>query len=128
MCKILYVDDEIINLELFKINFNDVYDVSIASSAFEGLDILKEKDFSVVVSDLKMPGMNGIEFISEIRKHYSQTVCILLTAFMETDVMLEAINEKTVFKYLLKPWKKEVVKKTIDAAIEQYKQNGKHSA
>lgn len=120
MIKILYVDDESINLDLFELNFDDDYQVYLASSAKEGLAILENNDIGVVITDLKMPEMNGMEFIIEIKKRYPNTVCILLTAFMETNIMLKAINEKLVFKYLLKPWKKEMLKKTIDKAFELY--------
>ncbi|MCG8698366.1 MAG: hypothetical protein MI922_09965, partial [Bacteroidales bacterium] len=54
------------------------------------------------------------------KRKWPQKVCILLTAYMETDVMLRAINDHTVYKYLLKPWKKEMVKRILDRALEIY--------
>ncbi|HPV57322.1 MAG TPA: response regulator, partial [Tenuifilaceae bacterium] len=65
--KILYVDDEQINLELFKINFRNDFDIRIANSALKGLEILQEEEIDVVISDLKMPHMNGLEFIEKIK-------------------------------------------------------------
>lgn len=117
--KILYVDDEYINLELFKLNFEDDYDVYIAESGFKGLDILKETEINVIISDLKMPEMNGIEFISEIKKNSTDNICILLTAFMESDVMLKAINEELVFRYILKPWKRSDLEEVIKVAFDK---------
>lgn len=115
--KILYVDDEQINLELFKINFRNDYDVRIANSALKGLEILNSEDINVVISDLKMPQMNGLEFIEKIKTESPSKVCILLTAFMESDVMLKAINNELIFRYIMKPWRKEELKQIIDLAL-----------
>lgn len=121
MPKILYVDDELVNLELFKVNFDKDYTVFTTNNAKEGFNILmNNEEIGVIITDLKMPEVNGIEFISEIKRKWPQKVCILLTAYMETDVMLRAINDHTVYKYLLKPWKKEMVKRIIDRALEIY--------
>lgn len=121
MPKILYVDDELVNLELFKVNFDKDYTVFTTNNAQEGFNILlNNEEIGVIVTDLKMPGVSGIEFISEIKRKWPQKVCILLTAYMETDVMLRAINDHTVYKYLLKPWKKEMVKRILDRALEIY--------
>ena len=66
--KILYVDDEIINLQLFEINFSKNYNVIIADNGFSGLEILENNpDISVVISDMKMPNMNGLEFIKKAK-------------------------------------------------------------
>ena len=79
--KILYVDDEVINLELFKINFKNEYSIFVADSAQKGLEILKNETISVIVSDLRMPQMNGIDFIEKVKREKPATICILLTAF-----------------------------------------------
>lgn len=69
---ILYVNDEQLNLELFKINFKNHYFVHTALSGHEGLDKLHNiQDISVVISDMRMPGINGIEFIKLARKNFS---------------------------------------------------------
>ncbi len=115
--KILYVDDEQINLELFKINFRNDFDIRIANSALKGLEILQEEEIDVVISDLKMPHMNGLEFIEKIKATNPSKICILLTAFMESDVMLKAINNELIFRYIMKPWRKEELKQVIDLAL-----------
>lgn len=117
--KILYVDDEIINLELFKINFRNEFEVFVAESATKGLDILKEQNINVVISDLKMPHMNGLEFIEKIKSETPSKVCILLTAFMESDVMLKAINNELIFRYIMKPWRKDELKEVINLAFSK---------
>ena len=88
--KILYVDDETINLELFKINFRNEYDVVVANSAIKGLEILKGEPIKVVVSDLKMPVMNGLEFLRRIgveRIHADIPVIIVTTEDKEGETL-----------------------------------------
>lgn len=116
---ILYVDDERINLELFRLNFKNDYNVFIADSAKKGLEILEQQEINVIVSDLKMPEMNGIEFIEKIKTENPQKVCILLTAFIEPDVMLKAINQELVFRYVTKPWTKKDLQSIIDLAFDK---------
>ncbi|MBN1117739.1 MAG: response regulator [Bacteroidales bacterium] len=119
--KILYVDDEIINLELFKINFEEDYQVITAESGFEALKIVeKSSDLSIIISDLKMPGMNGLEFISKAKEHDPMYICIMLTAFAESDIMMKAINEELIYRYLLKPWNREELHKIIQVAFKKY--------
>lgn len=119
--KVLYVDDEVINLELFKINFRNEYDIYVADSAQKGFEILKDEEIGVIISDLKMPHMNGIDFIEKIKKENPEKICILLTAFMESDVMLRAINEDLVYRYIMKPWKKDELRDIIDSAFKRFK-------
>ncbi len=121
--KIIYVDDEQINLELFKINFRNDFEVFIADSALKGLDILTQNnDINVIVSDLKMPHMNGLEFIERIKTENPSKVCILLTAFMESDVMLKAINNELIFRYIMKPWRKDEIKGIIELALKKHQE------
>jgi response regulator RpfG family c-di-GMP phosphodiesterase len=118
---VLYVDDERINLELFRINFEDDYDVITAESGDEALKLLNStKDIVVIVSDLKMPGMNGLELISTIKSQTPGKICIMLTAYAETDVMMKAINEELIFRYLLKPWKRNELLQVINSAFEKF--------
>jgi response regulator RpfG family c-di-GMP phosphodiesterase len=118
---ILYVDDEIINLELFKLNFEDDYTILLAESGDEALQKLANShEIVVIISDLKMPGMNGLELISKIKNEDPNKICILLTAYTEIDVMMKAINEELIYKYLLKPWKRNELMQIINAAFDKY--------
>lgn len=117
--RVLYVDDEVINLELFKINFRNEFEIFIADSAQKGLEILKDEEIDVIISDLKMPHMNGMELIERIKKENPEKICILLTAFMESDVMLRAINEELVYRYIMKPWKKDELREIINSAFKR---------
>jgi response regulator RpfG family c-di-GMP phosphodiesterase len=118
--RVLYVDDEAINLELLQLTFKNELEILTALSAKEGLDILAQHpDIHVVISDLKMPEMNGLEFIKEVKRRDGRKVCMLLTAFLESEVMLEGINKDLIFRYLMKPWSKENLYKTIMEALNR---------
>lgn len=116
--RILYVDDEAINLELLQLTFKNELDVLTALSASEGLDILAQNpDIHVIISDLKMPDMNGLEFIKEVKRRDETKVCMLLTAYLESEIMLEGFNKELIFRYLMKPWNKDGLYDTIQEAL-----------
>ena len=116
--KILYVDDETINLQLFEINFSDKYVVFTVESGMEGIDILdKNPDIKIIISDMKMPNMNGIEFIKEAKKKYPEKKYFILTGFEITDEIQDALNSKLILKYFRKPFNINEIEKTIKEAI-----------
>jgi len=118
--KVLYVDDEEINLELLQLTFRNELDVYIAHSGQEGLELLKEHpEIMVIISDLKMGGMNGLEFIKEVKKIDREKVCMLLTGFIESDIMMEGLNKDLIFRYMMKPWKKNELMESIQAALRR---------
>jgi two-component system response regulator (stage 0 sporulation protein F) len=118
--KVLYVDDEEINLELLQLTFRNDLKVYTAITAEEGFRILsKNQDIRVVISDLKMPVMNGLDFIKEVKSRHEDKVCMLLTAFLESEVMLEGFNKELIFRYLMKPWNKDELYQTILEAYQR---------
>lgn len=118
--KILYVDDESINLELFRISFIRHYHVITALSAEEGLRILeKEPDINMIITDLKMPGMDGLEFIKKIKETDEHRICMLLTGYIESEVILEGFNRELIFRYLLKPWRKRDLMEVIEEGFNR---------
>ena len=118
--RILYVDDEVINLELLQLTYMNDFEVVIAESAEEGLELLElHSDIHVLISDLKMPVMNGLDFIKVVKQKHPEKVCMLLTGFMESDVMLEGFNKELIFRYLMKPWNKDELKETILDALKR---------
>jgi YesN/AraC family two-component response regulator len=120
LSKVLYVDDEYINLDLLRLTFLNEFEIITAESGAEGLDILHaDPEIKVVISDLKMPGMDGLEFIREVKSRYPDKVCMLLTGFLESEVMLEGFNQELLFRYLMKPFKKEELKSTILEALKR---------
>ena len=118
--RILYVDDEVINLELLQLTYMNDFEVVVAESAEEGLKLLElHPDIHVLISDLKMPVMNGLDFIKVVKQKHPEKVCMLLTGFMESDVMLEGFNKELIFRYLMKPWNKDELKETILEALKR---------
>ena len=115
---ILYADDEPVNLKIFDINFRKKYNVITALSGIEGLKKLEEnKDIKVVVSDMKMPTMNGVEFISKAKEISSNIVCFILTGFDITNEISQAIENKLIHEYFRKPFDLKAINTAIDRAI-----------
>jgi two-component system response regulator AtoC len=117
---ILVVDDEQDNLDAFRFNFKKTFDILTATSGAEALQILADKDCAVVVTDQRMPKMTGVELLREVRERRPDTVGIILTAFTDVDVLIEAINLGQVYRYITKPWDAKEVRGVLQYAIERY--------
>ncbi|HVV53803.1 MAG TPA: response regulator [Mucilaginibacter sp.] len=117
---VLYVDDEINNLNSFKAAFRRDFDIHVAQSAREGRRILDMNEIGVVITDHRMPGMTGIEFLESIIPVYPDTIRILLTGFSDMNAVMDAINRGQVYKYLVKPWQNDELKMYIQNALEIY--------
>jgi len=117
---ILVVDDEQDNLDAFRFNFRKAFDIQTASSGAEALAILADKEVAVVVTDQRMPKMTGIELLREVRARQPDAVGIILTAFTDVDVLVEAINLGQVYRYITKPWDAKEVRGVMQYAIERY--------
>jgi DNA-binding NtrC family response regulator len=117
---VLYVDDEINNLNSFKASFRRDFDIYTAQSAREGRKILDTYEIGVIITDQRMPGMTGIEFLESILTIYPDTIRILLTGFSDMNAVMDAINRGQVYKYLVKPWQDDELKLYIQNALEIY--------
>ncbi len=117
---ILVVDDEQDNLDAFRFNFRKTFDILTATSGPEALGILAEKDVAVVVTDQRMPKMTGVELLREVRARTPETVGIILTAFTDVDVLIEALNLGQVYRYITKPWDAKDVRGVLQYAIERF--------
>jgi two-component system response regulator (stage 0 sporulation protein F) len=116
--KILYVDDEEINLELFVINFKDSYEVLTAHDGYGGLEVLHSNiDISIVISDMKMPGMDGLEFIKKARQKYPNKKYYILTGFEITNDIEEALSSGLILEYFSKPFEIEKMHRIIAKAL-----------
>ena len=115
---LLYVDDEPINLTVFELNFKNKYNVITALSGDEGLLKLEgNKDIIVVISDMKMPGMNGIEFIEKAKVKFLNTAYFILTGFDITDEISDALDKDLIQKYFRKPFKVGEISEAIEKAV-----------
>ena len=119
--KILIVDDEEnVLVSLKRIFRKENYEIYTANSGFQGIELLEKHDFSLILSDFKMPELNGIEFLKLASEKSPDTIRIILTGYADVDVVISAINEGNIYKFIEKPWKKEDLKIQINKAIEHY--------
>jgi response regulator RpfG family c-di-GMP phosphodiesterase len=120
--KILFVDDDINILDGFRRTLHRKFQVETAVGPIQGLRKFNESGpFAVVVADLKMPKMDGIEFLKRVKEFYPDTVRIMLTGHGDMEVAMEAINNGQVFRFLLKPSSQTVLINTLEAALKQYR-------
>ena len=119
---ILYVDDSDLNLRLFKDSYSDLYKIITAISGAKGLKIYSQGEIDLVVSDLMMPEMNGIEFLEKVIEINPLPPRILLTAYGDLESAKEAVNRCKIFYFMQKPWDKKELGLIINHAINSYKQ------
>lgn len=120
--KLMVVDDEPDNLDLLFRTFRRDFQVFKADGAMKALEILdKEGEMAVIISDQRMPLMNGTEFLSKTVDRYPETIRILLTGYTDVEDLVEAINSGKVFKYITKPWNPENLKAVVQQAADTYR-------
>ena len=121
--RILCVDDERNVLKSLRRLFidEDHYDILTAESGEEGLAVLREcPDISLVISDYRMPGMTGVEFLRQVNEHWPDTVRIVLSGYADTAAVVEAINAGQIYKFIPKPWNDDELKTTVAQALAHY--------
>lgn len=121
--KILCVDDEKNVLRALQRLFMDEdYEILTASNGAEALELLTEQQKSVqlVISDYRMPGMDGVEFLKQVNERWPATIRIVLSGYADTASVVDAINEGQIYKFIPKPWNDEELKSTISKALEVY--------
>lgn len=117
---ILYVDDEPENLRVFELTFRREFCITTAASGEEGLERLMSERFAVVLSDHKMPGMSGIEFLGRAGEIAPETVRMLVTAYGSAETLARAINDGSVYRYIAKPWQADEMRVAVRRGIEHY--------
>ncbi len=120
--KLMVVDDELDNLDLLYRTFRRDFKVFKASDARTALEILdKEGEMAVIISDQRMPEMNGTEFFGLTVERFPDTIRILLTGFTDVEDLVEAINSGQVFRYITKPWKPDQLRSLVEQATQTYR-------
>ncbi|MBA3027927.1 MAG: response regulator [Desulfobacteraceae bacterium] len=120
--KVLFADDEINVLEGIRRQLRTVHDTTIALGPQKGLQAVKEHGpFAVIVSDLRMPEMDGIEFLKKVREKHPDTVRMILTGNADLKAAIEAVNEGSVFRFLTKPCHTTALSMAVSTGIEQYR-------
>lgn len=119
--KLMVVDDEPDNLDLLYRTFRRDFKVFKADGAVSALEVLEtEGEMAVIISDQRMPVMNGTEFLSKTVDRFPETIRILLTGYTDVEDLVDAINSGKVFKYITKPWNPENLKNIVHQAAETY--------
>lgn len=117
--KILYVDDEEINTKVFQLTFSKYFEVLTADSGMKGMEIInKDPDIKFVISDMRMPVMNGLEFIREIKNVSKNIPCSILSGYQQSTEILNAIENGEIVDYLMKPFNKGAVEQLIHKHID----------
>lgn len=117
---ILYVDDELSNLVVFEAAFKGQLPVMTASSGSQALELMREHEVAVLLTDQRMPGMSGVELIARARSEHPDTVRMMMTAYSDLDAAVEAINLGQVHLYLRKPWEPVELKALLTQARDRY--------
>jgi len=123
MKKILFVDDEPNVLAAFERQLRRQFTVETALGPLKGLDVLRQAktgDFAVVVADMRMPEMNGVEFLSRVKAQFPEIVRMMLTGNADQGTAIEAINEGSIFRFLNKPCAAEKLTEALAGALRQH--------
>jgi len=120
---VLFVDDEGNILSSLKRTLRrEGYDILTADSASQGFSLLATNDVQVIVSDQRMPEMNGTEFLSRVKNLYPETVRMVLSGYSEISAVTDAINKGAVYRFMMKPWDDEVLKEEIAGALRHWRE------
>lgn len=115
--KVLCVDDEPGLLRSLRWLLRGQYEVAVADSGLDGLALLSAEHFDVVISDQRMPGMTGTEFLERARKVSPRSIRLLLTGYSDYNAVLSSVNDSEVFRFISKPWDNQKLLDTVgDAA------------
>ena len=117
---LLFVDDEPNILKaLNRVFRQENYIIHLAESGSEGLEILRSQQVDLIISDMRMPKMNGVEFLAEVLENWPASVRILLTGYADLQSAIDAVNRCRIFSFCHKPWNDQELKVLVRNALEQ---------
>lgn len=127
---VLFVDDdEIVLRSLQRGLLDEPYNQQFARSGEQALEILREQDVHVLVTDMRMPGMDGLELLKTVGQEYPQIVKMVLSGYAQTSDLMTAIYQEGVFRFVPKPWKmQDDLRGLIRKALDQYELQKEHQA
>ncbi len=120
---LLYVDDEATNLRVFKANFRKFFNVYTTTNPIEAIELLKNEEVQIIVTDQRMPEMTGTQFLEKILPDHPDVIKIILTGFTDIEAIKDGVNRCGIFKYITKPWNFDEMKGVLERAIETYQQS-----
>ncbi len=117
--KVLFVDDDMNILASFRRRLGRRFDIATVPGGEQGLEVLeKDGPVAVVISDQRMPGMDGIQFLTEVKKRAPDTVRIMLTGNTDLTTAIKAVNEGSIFRFFTKPCPPEEMASAIEAGLK----------
>lgn len=118
MAQILVIDDNAVIRDVATFTLRDHYDVTVANNGKEGITLAKSTQFDVIITDIQMPEMDGLEFVAEIRKNksYAQTPILIVTVNLEENK--EKIKASGATGWILKPFDPKKLLATVDALLK----------
>ncbi len=127
---VLFVDDEPLLLKALERTLGDEpYNLLLAESAEEAYALLKNTEIQVVVTDIMMRNIDGLQLINRLKKDYPSVIRIVMSGKLQSEVILKAINEGQIFKFIAKPWKSgEHLKEVIREAVDYYNLHGERES
>lgn len=115
---VLYIDDEVENLQAFDAAFRRYYKIFTAKNPQEALNILNSNNIQVILSDQRMPQMTGVQFLEAVTPIKPDALRMIVTAYMDVNAIIDAINHGKVYGYITKPWDEMELKKLIDSGLK----------
>ncbi|WP_347987063.1 HD domain-containing phosphohydrolase [Methylomonas sp. AM2-LC] len=120
VAKLLFVDDEPNVLKsLHRLFRSPEYEIHLAESGMAGLEVLKAHDIDLIISDMRMPQMDGAEFLTLAAESWPDTLRILLTGYADISSTIAAVNQGRIYQYCTKPWEDTELKSLVNNALEQ---------
>jgi FixJ family two-component response regulator len=121
LSQILIVDDEAnVLTALRRMLHREPYQVHTANTAEEAFELLREKEVSLIISDYRMPSMNGVTFLQQAKELQPDSVRIILSGFADIGAIIDAVNRGEIFKFIAKPWNDDELKMTISLSLEHW--------
>jgi two-component system probable response regulator PhcQ len=117
---VLYVDDEVENLEAFRDEFEEYFTIHTAVTGAEGVRMLAQEPIALVLADQRMPVMSGVEVLEQAQRIDPRILRILITAYADIEVVIDSINKGNVYRYFKKPWEHEDIRTGVMRGIEHY--------
>ena len=120
--RILCVDDQVEITNLFERQLSDDFDCTFVTSAQAALEAARTNGpYAVIVTDYAMPGMDGVQLLSEIGRHSPETIGVMVTAFHDLDIAVSALHEGNIFRFIRKPWNADELLHAVHEAVAYFR-------
>tara|TARA_R110002072_G_scaffold119555_3_gene252464 strand:- start:20229 stop:21386 length:1158 start_codon:yes stop_codon:yes gene_type:complete len=118
--RVLFVDDETNIIQAYRRTLRNKFNIQGVSNGEDALELIKKGDYAVIISDMQMPGLNGIEFLSAAKELKPDIVRVMLTGNADLQTAVDAVNKGDIFRFHNKPCHADILEKTIDDALKQF--------